>query len=288
MFISHPYDKKYVKEDVYSLVKSGEWTLEKASAVAGDVYEDIDGVEGRSGEDNFSIALDWKNADGLMMSTGYRLLDKSTGENFFAESSYFDGEAKNAFDDMLAFVNKDSVWVESRKDKSAENSFNSGAAAIYIGPLSGSSKFNRDGSVVFGIAPLPVNEKGEKTTTSLISDFTLYSISGYSKDPELAAAILQTMGCFGETETAPVVFEYYIKSRSGDGAGDRDMMKIISDGVCFDSGKLFDGYLSKYSEVVPAATINITEWSKTYNAVVKSGLKKDIKALNVKLGLVIG
>jgi hypothetical protein len=242
LFYNKTLAESFGLENIVQLVDDGEWTLDKFIEITKVGYEDIDTVSGKSEGDTFALTLEWWNADALVQSCGYKILE-NTAEGIKVTDAFF----SPAFGEFVGKIGKwfasDYVFDDAQYAAAATNAFLESRSIFYLGALSKGHSL-QDTDIDYGIVPLPKMTTSDSYVTTVANGMTMYSIGRLTKHAEDAGTVLQTLGYYAYSTTTPALYEVSFIGKSSKDDYNIKMFDIIRGGITFDVGRVYDFYIS--------------------------------------------
>jgi len=256
------FNKKMVQdlgiEDLYGLVRAGNWTHDKFFEYAKSAVRDADG-DGRITEsnDNWGIASEhYYIAQSFWVSSGIWLVEKD--EN---DLPYFAIPGNQKFFDMAdkavaALTSTPGMFMESIVGKLAGYSAGNAPMGSYAGDnfmerrlsffKGGRCLFSvgaipemidlRDMPDDFGIIPFPKYTAGQSQYYSSVCGGFPFVTPATNARPEVAGAVMEAMACSARSEIIPAYYESALKTKYSRDADTTEMLDLIFDTRVYDLG----------------------------------------------------
>lgn len=265
--------ESYNIEDPVALVRRDEWTIDKFIELSSGVYQDLDNTLDKSDEDFFGLACAYYDFDAIYHGAGYGLVEKSTEEGKVVK--YTD----ELFSDVVgSFIDKMSKWAKSNDsgiETDLSGKFNTSNIFLDSRALfrinSASYGFTlRESDINYGIVPMPKLDPSVQKSfvTCIANPFSLYGISTESKNPERAAATLQTLGYYAKEYTTPATFDVTLKGKFSKNEDILEMWDLMRKGISFDIGRIFHTSLNGPADLINSTIAQGASW-----AIMTSGLQ---------------
>ena len=95
IFFNENMVEQYGMDNPYTLVEDREWTVDKMIEMTSSVYEDIDGVAGKTPGDLFSFTLEWWGSDAFIQGAGFKILEnEKDGDDYIKITEDFKREIR--------------------------------------------------------------------------------------------------------------------------------------------------------------------------------------------------
>ncbi|MCL2815611.1 MAG: extracellular solute-binding protein, partial [Oscillospiraceae bacterium] len=235
-------------EDLYDLVRSGNWTQDKFYEFARAAIRDLDG-DGRMTEaDNWGLASD---NDYIYYSfwSGAGVITVDKDEN---DIPYFSVPGNQKLFDIASRVisefKTEGLALDSARvpltsyggmaDGSSDariSFFRSGHSLFSIGAIPEMVQL-RDMPDDFGVLPLPkYNSDQEQYYSRVIGGFP-FVIPTTNPKPEIAGVVMEVMACSARNEIIPAYYESALKTKYSRDADTAEMLDLIFDTRMYDLG----------------------------------------------------
>ncbi|MBQ8523305.1 MAG: hypothetical protein IJ457_01625 [Clostridia bacterium] len=212
--------ENYNIEDLYALVKSGEWTFDKMIEVSS-VIPAKSGTY-RLGLGNYECGLS------LYFGAGFSLSDVDEDGNITLPATL--GNDNIDFIDKVATAIDDNstYFVDKRVENAEAPSFEEGEVLFSTDSMGGVSYY-REKDVEFGILPMPKRDTDQKDYISYSHAMSVcsYTVSKVAKDPEKSAVIAEAMAALSEKYLEPAYYEKALKGRGTYDTESREMLDLI-------------------------------------------------------------
>ena len=233
---------EYKLDDIYGLVKSGDWTLDKLSELTKNTYQDLDGDGEKSEKDRYGFLLGYDTViDNFMEAFEVKVTEKDS--DGFPKIVFNSNSAVEAVEKLNSFVhNGDEVFFP--QDGSEEmrikmrNMFSDGLGVFYAYTL-GISEQLRAMDDDFGIIPYPkydADQDGYHTTSR--DNFSIFVVPMDVKDPEMTSIISEALCAESYKKVVPTFYDKALKTKAARDEDSSEMIDIIRDGLTFDWGYL--------------------------------------------------
>jgi|GEM_PF-928442 len=271
-------------DDIYTQVIDGKWTMDAMIGLTEDLYIDTNGDGNPDGDDIYGcgILLNCMN-DGWWSACELPILTKNA-------------EGLVQFDvniEKLDSVNeklRNYVWnsggvlpmsedvIHSREitANGTNNPFYKDKLCLTTMRLEFTeTQEMREMESDFGVVPYPKYDETQQQYHSYLHDaFSLVLIPNSCTDPEMTAAIMQTMAVESHNTVMPAYYEVVLTNKYMRDRQSVTMLDIIFQNVVFDTGWLFSDYIS----YLPQTILREEVW-KNINT-LESTIKSRQKALN--------
>jgi len=273
-------------------VKEGNWTLDMLMQLTQGVYQDVDGVNGKSEKDLFGLEGSQINiSDGLWTGMGYRLFSTTEeGDSIYALSDDMVGEKAADYVKMMTEWSKTNdiciAYEGGENHLHADKHTQRFAESLTLFMMMRIGNYNASiVEVDYTILPIPKGTATqERYYTCVGNPYTLYSICSSSTDKDLVAQVLQTMGYFGYNLTTPAIFEVTFKGKVAKDDYAVAMFDIIREHITFDIGRTFDRITNTMlPNLISGAICDGASWSSRLTANKKKIFNTSISNVGKKI-----
>jgi len=228
-------------EDLYQLVRDGDWTFEKMAEITRGMYRDYNGNSVHDVGDIFGYITDYENtADAL-----YSQFDAQSTRRDESGAIVIDpdqGKIVNILERLIDFYNTEDVYAYKTyggmlpEDRPFSDIFTSGRALFYPEVLAVAKKY-RGMQTDFGILPFPKwDSRQEKYLTQAQAGYSVIVVPIDCTDYEKAGAVLDAMFAKSRDLVIPAYYDVALKDKYARDEESGEMLDIIRDGVCINFG----------------------------------------------------
>lgn len=253
----------FTTEDLYKLVEDGKWTLENMYKLVESYYEDADDDGLKSTNDHFGLRSYNYHLDSFYVGSNmkYAYIDNnSTVDNELVKVSadYTSEKAINLSDRLGRLFTSNYAINDADSSKNfaktdGDLSFVSRIRDIRYIAQSENSDMN------YGVLPIPKYDESQSDYKCVAGNpMTLWGISADSVDHDrevMAAAVIELMGYYAQTDTTEAIFETLFKGRYANAPEDAASFDIIRRTTSFDIGRVFTNVLASNLAIAD-------QWSK--------------------------
>jgi len=286
------FNKKLVEnlalENIYELVKTDKWTIDKFFALAKTAVADLDGNGEMTDTDRYGILSQedmlypsfWvssgiktisKDENDLLVFTGdteklYTVLDKAYQNLFGGEKILFEGW----FDKITSFKAQSGQLLARQVSKLQ---FESDLGLFYVTMIAMIPTL-RAMETDFGILPFPKYDELQKKYYSRVLDGWIHCVPVTAPDPERTSAIMEALASESKNITVPAYFETALRTKHARDDESQEMLDIIHANRTMDLGDTFymDAVRNVYSVVLRSKNNNFN-----------SAVEKNIDVINKAL-----
>lgn len=232
-------------DDLYQMVKDGDWTMEEFYILTEDMYQD-NGNDTVDQEDNFGMVINTHSLRAMVTTCGRPLTVRNDEGTY--DLVFFEEETIDLFDEMYSYVHEnDSVYMMVLSDDSDYSGilkmFTNNQSFFISGTLD-QSAILRNMDTAFGIVPFPKYDAYQETYLSHSYDgHSIFSIPSSLVDPSMSGAVMEALGAESRQSVVPQYYEVVLKGRTTRDEESRDMLDIIRENLHFDFGFVYSVYL---------------------------------------------
>ena len=278
--------------DPVQMVKDRTWTIDQWQSMTNGLYQDIDGVAGKSEGDVFGAGFQYYHLDAIVQGSGFKLLENTDedGQYIAITEDFYSQKLDGYIDDMIEWVKTNDVYNDTKYAGVSETAFLEGRSAFQINRAQYGFQL-QETDLDYGILPPPMLDptQQESYVTSLGNPYTIYSMSRSAVDGDRAAAVLQTMGYYGYSLTTPAIFDVTFKGKFSKDPNAMDMFNLVRDAIGFDLGILYMRELNFMCDMITNNAISQgQQWSAVAsNAFAKKTMQTKLDRLNKSLDLIV-
>lgn len=266
----------YGHKDLYDLVYSGKWTVEKMKEVAleNTVY-DKDDPKALLG---LTICA---SAQGpLLHASGVKYLEHDNKGLLKISDALSDQKVHSLFATLQGLYNQyDNVETQTNNSK-----FANGKAFFHLGAVGDMVSFAKSSKFSFVVLPLPKYDEDQKqyhTTNGAWN--TYYSIPIKTADRAMSGAVLEALASQAYRTLTPVVFEESFSTKFVSDPEDAAMVQYIYDALTYDCAHVYaDDAVGTLHAAFNDVLSSTASWSSIYGGHIESWTNK-IMILNNNL-----
>ena len=233
-------------ENLYEVVKSGNWTLDKVSEVSKNIAADLNGDGIMGEEDRWGIIMNY-GAQGLFYSCANMVMEKD--ENNIPYINYVTDRSVNTFEKSFDICRSDYTIYEANwtlEDKYFKI-FSENRALLMFKYLT-APQILRGMETDFGILPYPKLDKTQNKYYSFMDGHTLLmGIPIMAQNTERTGAIIEEMSYLSYKYLVPAYYDVLLKTKYSRDDESAEMLDIIYSGRIFDFGYVYDNWIISYT-----------------------------------------
>ena len=260
--INQKIQEKYNANDLYELVTSGKWTLDKMLTLCEDTYHDTnnDGLKNRG--DRFGFNTYQQLLENFYYGGGYTTI-KATGSEFSVSEDYLNAEiVGNLLEQVNDFLHdsKDGFYESAASNPFTyvAQEFAAGNVLFSQAPASHAyTTHSNTEDLNYSVLPIPKHTETQEAYACTQSfPYAMYSIASQSKYASIASAFLQVFAEESYEVTRPALFDKMMKGRYAEDPEDAEMWEYAVDANVFDVGRIFQSLFKSETDEVNM-TVNL-------------------------------
>lgn len=228
----------YGLEDTYTLVSSGEWTIDKLIEQGQAVRADLNN-DGKYNEDD-RLGLFTCNNMMIAQTISFGLPFTERDSDGYPVISYMSERMTTAFDKVKGYIAEGLLYNYTTStdtldlNGSMQQIFQNGNV-LYMAQLLSSAQVMRSMETDFGIIPMPkLDDTQDRYYTCVLENMTVLGIPTSVKDPELSGLVLEMLAEEGYKSVVPTYFEKALGAKYVRDEQSNEMLDLILDTVWFD------------------------------------------------------
>lgn len=237
----------YEIEDLYSLVKTGKWTLDKMLEISKKISEDLNGDGSMDENDRYGLLYYRDAMPAFLAGTDEYITRKDS--NDLPYMSFNTEKVYSALESIYEVIYDETVAFHIMR------AFGENDASQFI--IKGGNMFQNDQSLLmyvrmteietlrgmstdFGILPFPKYDENQKNHVSLVNSYIGSAlVVPATADPEISGAVLEAMAYESRYTLIPAYYNVTLKTKVGRDEESSDMLDIIFGNITYDLGGLF-------------------------------------------------
>ena len=271
--------------DLVQMVKDKEWTMDAWMNMSKNIYEDLDDVSGKSGNDFFGAGFQYYDLNCIIQGAGFKFL-KNTSDGIAYSDELFTDTFGSFVNRMTKWVQEDGVFNDSKYAGCMTTGFLEGRVIFAVTAAQFGFSL-QDTDIDYGILPPPMlnpEAQNYEYVTTLGNGYSIYSMSRASRDGERAAAVLQSLGYYAYTYTTPAIFDVTFQGKFSKQEDVMDMWNVIREAVGFDLGILYMLDLNSLCDIPTYKVISVGAlWENVMTNRQQQLLQLQLDALNATL-----
>jgi len=259
------YEKLGINDNLYDIVRSGDWTLDKVAEICSPLYADLNGDTIVDKNDRFGLLFYAGNqATGFFEACNVNIINRSGNDLIF---DYGNAHNTDVVERLCRFYHEsDGIFFDKNTGGEAETVINSpfrnGNILMTGGWLMHADSY-RELPFAYGVLPYPkFDESQEEYRTTTLTSYTVFSVPADCKDSDRTAAVLEAMASESWRSVTPAYFETALKVKYAADEETAQMFDLIRENISFDFGYIYTLSLNGISDRFKGAVnSNQPEWA---------------------------
>lgn len=247
--------------DVYELVNSKEWTMDKFSEIS------LGTIQGINADGTSAYSVTFPNNveyDSLFYCAGFRFVEYNDSNQLVMSEDLSSDRLETWFQTCRSFLfdNNDVELLAIN----GENGFTSGNVLFHCGSIADVQNYLQEVTFNFAVLPFPLYDKDQEDYYTITSFWvSMYSIPTNARDSAKSSAVLECLSSYGYRYLTPVIYQEAFQYRYLDTLENAQMFDLLHDTLVFDPGRLFADQLNCFAAFRQAATeTGSSSWSSYY------------------------
>ena len=229
-------------------VKKYEWTFDDLIELTENQYQDLDNIVGPSAGDKFGLITLYYLSDALYTGLGYQYgIMSSKDTEVIRISPQLGGETATNYVQKMKDWHADYDFYMGYTDPQEAgfaDSFLNGNALFVLHYASFGFEVQKT-DVKYAVVPAPALDTTQgRYYTNVVNSFSGYGVCEASNDYDLAATTIQVLGYHAYSTTTPAIFEVSFQGKFSKDEYTIEMFDIIRESIVFDSGRVYDYFIS--------------------------------------------
>lgn len=244
MFFNKQLAQEHGLENIYELVKSGEWTIDKCIEMAKGKWKDDNNDDWPGVEDTFGYITDTPNVIDALTAQ-FDIMPTTTAADGTIIIGYDVNKATNILTKMIDFKRTNDMYTAhtTSSDTVDENPldkiFREGRALFYPANLKRASGF-RSMSVDFGIVPYPKWDTNQPDYyTSADVGYSVACVPVDAPDFEKSGAVFEVLSSLSHDTVVPAYYDQALKYKLTRDEDSAEMLDIIRQGFRLNFGVFY-------------------------------------------------
>ena len=237
MLVNMDQIENYQLEDPRTLVKSGDWTLEKLFEMAKKVPNN-----GNTADDTYAIGLYGSpGIDAFLVGSDISYIERNRTGKYGISDEF---ESEKTFDLMNLIISNMYTGNAISEHYAGDKAFKEKKLLINITTLSQVKIIKSELTMSYSIIPMPKYEydgiEQESYKTVLGFPHTMFSVPVNAADVDLSSVLLECFASESYRQLRPEMYEA-LKYQNSNEAIDAEMFDLVIDGIVFDLGRIVHG-----------------------------------------------
>lgn len=249
------YSSLGLTEDLYALVDSGKWTIDKLDELTKNTYSDLNGDTKADASDRYGVTfgdmnkyLGFIKAFGIDMfrktSSGYEFTyDSERASDVVSRLCQFINDNENT---QVAFVNDDThpeYQISTGGGNYASKIFTEGRSLFSFGLIADAATIIPAIDFSYGLLPYPKWDETQENYATMLQRTCNALIPVTTADAEAAGAVLEALSSESYRTLVPEYCEVSLKVRYSQDDNVARMFDLIINSIVYDPGEIFTSQL---------------------------------------------
>ncbi|MGM9683005.1 MAG: hypothetical protein ACI3XQ_05340 [Eubacteriales bacterium] len=235
-------------EDLYALVDSGKWTLDKMMTISKAVGKNND--NGDDLDDLYGYTVSDVYFDQLYQASGMVTVSNASDGSLILSDDFGSSKAQELLSRMIDFANHPSTMCSMEKKTNASHWSNvwSDGNALFCQMTFEQAREYAQSMNNFGLLPLPKYDDGqEEYRTSSGFYYTIYSIMRDAANTPAVSATLECLASESYRGTIPAYYDKILVNRTSHSNEEKIMWNYIRESQIVDPGRVYSTQLKSYT-----------------------------------------
>jgi len=288
MFFNKKQAQDLQLDDLYNIVRSGEWTFDKFFEYAKMAMKNVSGGAKFTNDDFWGIVAAFDEFyPNFWIGAGIKSIDKDAADiPYFAlpGNERFLTVGAKIFDNIKA----DGMYVESHTSKLPTGSgvaagvdFFRNGHALFIATIIQEMVNLRDMPDDFGVLPFPKFEAAQERYYSRLTGSRPFVIPATNQKPEAAGALMEAMACETYNTVYPAYYESSLKTKFSRDPDTCEMLDLIREVTVYDLGDTiwYEAVRSPITTVFNGKANTLASWIEKNEQKVNKAIQKTVEAI---------
>ena len=226
----------YSIENLYDIVRAGNWTYDKFAEISRTTVSDLNGDQKMDETDQYGYACPCNHVlPNFWIAARAELIVKDE-DGLLSYIAHENEKVLNVFERIFEMTWDNDVWHSNQQD----------ADGVEIGIFKNNSSLFadascfqlttelRDSEVEFGVLPYPKWDSAQDKYYSRIEGCELFGVSYANPNPEMAGVIMEAMACESYNTVRPAYYDVALKTKGTRDENSVEMLDLIFENRVFD------------------------------------------------------
>lgn len=279
----------YGLEDIYTLIKNGEWTLDKMREMTKGIAADLDGNGKYDDNDRYGVIT--SNDSFICFINGGDEYIAKKDENDRPYITLNSDKAIDVIDDICDFLFEPSNCLNAQTyaPRSSWDSYTGGMAlmfeeekALFANVFMNDVESLRGMDADFGIIPPPKYSKEQRQYYSNVNPYvaTAIIVPQTCPSPEESSAALEALSCEGKYLLQPAYYDVCLNTKIARDEESSEMLDIIFQNRVYDVGNIYNfaGISDKLNTMAAGNNRNFTSMYEKSENVTQQAIDKIVSS----------
>ncbi len=263
--------------NLYDLVRSGDWTLDKLEELSKGLAVDLDNNEKYDDSDSYGYILNTHGARSFVVNFGINFVKRDeSGTPYISlgEERTFD-----VYERLYTLIHKTNDTYPNNDMNVITKVFMDGRSLFMTSTLS-MSALMREMADDFGILPMPKYDSAQEDYITYSIGPSLCCIPNTAADPERTGAIIDAINFYTHEEVLPAYYEVALKSKYARDNDTAEMLDIIRENTFYDFGFIYGTPIGAVADIFGNALIlDKRESFSSYYASLENKFKTSLETM---------
>lgn len=268
-------------EDIYQIVRDGEWTIDKMREIIENTTHDLNGDGNLTVEDQWGLVTHNGAAFGFLHGCDARGIDIEKGVPYVCK---VDDKLYNAILGIQSIYNMDGVMTNDKHQSSfgltCVQQFANGNGTILVEVL-GNAASLRDMDTDFGIIPYPKYDEAQSDYVAYYSPAANgFCIPKTARDLSMTGTVIEVMSALGYQNVRPAYYNVVLTGKTARDDESVEMLDIIFSNIECEMAYLYQwgGYSNSLKSVM-TGSVDIISTLESMRESTENAIAKYIEAL---------
>lgn len=265
IFYNKTIAESYNIPNMYEIVSSGAWTIDKLIEFGQDAYIDINGDGIVDNGDQFGLVMaDYNQVYGFIEAFNLPITNKDA-DGYPFEFSYGGEKVANAIQKLVGMF-KDIQGMKIQRETSLLPIFKEGRSLFASGEFKNTADYRDVDSFDYGVVPYPKWEESQANYNSCVrATYSHFCVPITAKNYDLSGAVLEALASESYRQVSPAYFEYALKLKYSRDNESAQMYDLIKSSVIFNFAISFTMSLNDPQNTFKVVVTDLNEnWASRY------------------------
>ena len=286
VFFNKQLHSDYEMDNLYEIVKSGNWTFDKLNQLSATVVEDINGDSVYDINDRLGFVTNNHGMRAMPVAMGVEIANlKSDGS---IELVYYNEKSVGIFDKLYNMLfNNNYAYIYAADDHMGNDvllpMFKENRILFLTNMLNITDTL-RDMDTDFGILPFPKYDEQSNYRSISYDGMSTFAIPSSVKNLEMSGLVMETLCYLSSQELVSVFYDIKLKDKISRDDDSAEMLDMIRSGLYFDFGYVHNMGLSyvfsMFGDLLSAGNDTFSSTYESKAATLNQNIETLIKGFN--------
>lgn len=239
VFFNKQLHNNYNLDDMYTIVKNGDWTFDRLNEMSMSVVEDINGDGVYDINDRLGFVTNNHGMRALPVAMGIEIANVTSDNSI--ELVYYNEKSIDLFDRLYNMLfNNNYAYIYDADDHMGNDvllPMFKEDRILFLTNMLNITDTLRDMDTDFGILPFPKYDKNQNNYRSISYDgMSVFAIPSSVKNIEMSGLVMETLCYLSSQDLVSVFYDVKLKDKISRDNDSAEMLDIIRAGLYFDFG----------------------------------------------------